>query len=256
MQKARDTKPGWDYTDLAAAYVKRPDYAGQAIDEVLAKADLHQGARVCDVGAGAGHLTLELAKRGLTVVAVEPNAAMRAKGIERTSGFPDVAWHEGTGEHTGQAAGDFDLVTFGSSFNVTDRPIALRETARILKPPGWFACLWNHRDLDDPIQHDIEEAIRSCIPGYDYGSRREDQTSVIEASGLFGAVHRIDGHVRHEQRVDDCLEAWRSHATLHRQAAERFDEVIDAIGQILAKTHRSAIDVPYTTRVWMAQRER
>lgn len=256
MAKEPETNPGWDYTSLADAYVKRPDYAGPAIEEMLAKAGIRPGDRVCDVGAGAGHLTIELAMRGLTVAAVEPNAAMRANGRQRTAGFPQVAWHEGTGEHTGLSAADFDLVTFGSSFNVTDRPSALQETARILKPRGWFACLWNHRDLDDPTQQAIEQAIRSRIPNYDYGSRREDQTPVIEVSGLFGPVHRIERRVVHEQGVDDCLEAWRSHATLHRQAGERFGEVIEGIREVLAATHRPAIRVPYTTRVWMAQRER
>ena len=254
MRKRSDTKTSWDYTELAAAYVKRPDYAPEAIDEMLAMASVHSGARACDVGAGAGHLTMELARRGLTVAAVEPNPAMRGHGIERTRDFRKVTWSEGTGEHTGQPAGAFDLVTFGSSFNVTDRPSALNETARILQPRGWFACLWNHRDLADPIQEAIESAIRSRIPDYDYGSRREDQTAVIDASGLFGAVYRLERHVRHEQPVEDCLEAWRSHATLRRQAGERFADVIEAIRQILT-ARRPSIQVPYTTRVWMAQRK-
>ena len=44
-------------------------------------------------------------------------------------------------ENTGQSSGRFGLVTFGSSFNVCDREKALEETARILKPGGWFACV-------------------------------------------------------------------------------------------------------------------
>ena len=41
----------------------------------------------------------------------------------------NVKWHEGTGENTGQNDTDFDMVTFGSSFNVCDRQLALVETA-------------------------------------------------------------------------------------------------------------------------------
>ncbi|MCH7624022.1 MAG: methyltransferase domain-containing protein, partial [Nitrospinae bacterium] len=180
-------KTEWDYTDLAEAYLKRPDYSDSAIDEMLACAGVGENNHVCDVGAGVAHLTLKLAEKKLNVVSVEPNDAMRKRGIKRTARFANVKWFEGTGEKTGQTASSFDMVTFGSSFNVTDRQAALRETARILTPRAWFACMWNHRNLDDPLQAEIEGAIKFHISGYDYGTRREDQDPIIQASGLFEA---------------------------------------------------------------------
>ena len=194
-----------------------------------------------------------LAARGMAVVAVEPNDAMRGNGIKRTAELATVSWFEGTGEATGQAAEAFDLVTFGSSFNVCDRQQALKETARILKPRGWFACMWNHRHLDDPIQARIEAIIKERVPGYGYGTRREDQTAVIDASTLFGPVVHLDARVTHQQRVEDCLEAWRSHATLERQAGARFPEVISAIEDYLGSLGSASIQVPYSTNIWVAQ---
>ena len=87
---------------LADAYLKRPDYADAAIDAMLLIAGAEKGDRLCDVGAGIAHLTLMLAARGLDVLAVEPNNAMRANGIKRTEKLANVVWHEGTGEATGQ----------------------------------------------------------------------------------------------------------------------------------------------------------
>lgn len=140
-------KTEWDYTELAEAYLKRPDYAQDAIDKMFSIAGVEHGDSVCDVGAGAAHLTLKLAEYGLHVWAVEPNDAMRANGIRRTSRYENVSWFEGVGEHTGMAGNQFDLVTFGSSFNVCNRQEALEEAKRILKDGGWFACMWNHREL-------------------------------------------------------------------------------------------------------------
>lgn len=244
-------KTDWNYTELAQAYLKRSDYADAAVDRLVTLAGAVPGTRVCDVGAGVAHLTLKLAARGLAIDAVEPNDAMRALGIERTAPFSSVRWSEGTGEDTGRVAGAYGLVTFGSSFNVTDRPRALVETARILAPGGWFACLWNHRDVEDPLQKEIETAIRSIVRDYAYGTRREDQVPVIAASGLFGEVTRIEEPVAHEQSAEDCLEAWRSHATLERQAGARFGEVLSAIEKILLK-RGGRVRVPYVTRAWMA----
>lgn len=246
-------KTEWDYTALADAYLKRPDYAPTAINAMLNIAGVGQGSDACDVGAGVAHLTLMLAQAGLTVTAVEPNDAMRANGIKRTADFAKVQWFEGTGEETGQNDASFDIVTFGSSFNVCDRLKALTETKRILKPNGWFACMWNHRDLTDPIQVQIEAIIKSFIPDYGYGSRREDQSDIITQSQLFHPVVHLDAKVLHEQSVEACLEAWRSHATLERQAAGRFDDIIAAIGAYLASLQVSKIQIPYTTHIWMAQ---
>jgi len=246
-------KTEWDYTTLADAYLKRPDYANAAIDAMLSIAGAEKGDRFCDVGAGVAHLTLMLAARGLDVVAVEPNDAMRANGTKRTEKFANVLWHEGTGEATGQATQGFDMVTFGSSFNVCDRQQALKETARILKLHGWFACMWNHRQLDDPIQSRIEAIIKARVSGYGYGTRREDQTAVIDASGLFGPVVHLDSCVMHEQTIEECVEAWRSHATLERQAGAAFHDVVAAIENYLHTLGGPSIQIPYSTNIWLTR---
>lgn len=249
-------KTEWDYTNLAEAYLHRPEYAPSAISAMLATAGVKPGDAACDVGAGAAHLTLELAKFGLKVWAVEPNDAMRANGIKRTAEYPDVQWFEGVGEDTGMETGKFSLVTFGSSFNVCDRQKALVETDRILKSRGWFACMWNHRDLEDPLQKSIEEIIKKNIPDYSYGTRREDQTAVIETSGLFETVQFVSGRVEHHLDAEDFIEGWKSHGTVYRQSPEVFEKIVSEIRQTVEALHQETIMVPYTTRIWMARKLR
>lgn len=246
-------KTEWDYTSLAEAYLKRPDYSIDAIESMLSIAQIKPGNKICDIGAGVAHLTLMLVSRGMDVVAVEPNDAMRAGGIERTNMYPNVCWFEGTAESTGQKDKQFDLITIGSSFNVCDRPKALQEVARILKKNAWFACMWNHRKLDDPIQKSIEQIIKNEVLGYGYGARREDQSEIIESSGLFHSVIQVNAKVIHTQTIDECIQAWRSHATLQRQAGDRFQNVINSIEVYLRGLQSESIQVPYTTNIWLAQ---
>ena len=245
-------KTEWDYSNLADAYLKRPDYSDSAIDAMLSIAHMKNG-KICDIGAGVAHLTLMLAHRNFEVVAIEPNDSMRANGIKRTTQFKNVAWFEGIGEKTGQADKAFDMVTFGSSFNVCDRQLALLETKRILKNNGWFACMWNHRDLNDPIQEKIESIIKSHVKEYGYGTRREDQSDVINKSRLFNSVVHLDSIVVHQQSIEECVEAWRSHATLERQAGVKFKNVIEDISAYLNSLSKEQISIPYTTNIWMAQ---
>ena len=246
-------KTNWDYTSLADAYLKRPDYSDHAINAMLSIAGVEEGNNVCDIGAGVAHLTLMLASKGLEITAVEPNDAMRANGIKRTAKFNNVNWFEGTGEANGQSSNAYELVTFGSSFNVCDRQVALKESARILKPLGWFACMWNHRDLNSPIQAEIESIIKKFVPNYEYGSRREDQSLIIKESRLFDDVITIGSEVIHTQSTDECIEAWRSHATLERQSQGKFSEIIESIESYLKGLNMDEIQIPYQTKIWMEQ---
>ncbi len=249
-------KTEWDYTDLAQSYRKRPDYADEALDRLFEICSISTPAKVCDVGAGTAHLTVKLAKRGFSIDAVEPNDAMRKLGMEKTYELKQVSWFEGTGENTGRPSGEYDLVSFGSSFNVVDQIKALHECFRILKPEGWFVCCWNHRDLKDPLQQDIERIIRDSISDYKYGRRRENQTGIINESGLFGKVHRFEGHIVHKLKKRDIKDAWRSHATLHRQAGDCFPKIIERISTMIENLPENRISVPYTTVGWCAQIKR
>jgi ubiquinone/menaquinone biosynthesis C-methylase UbiE len=247
-------KTQWDYSELADAYLERPAYSQEVLDDLCSVAGLEKGCTVCDIGAGVAHLTIPFAEKGFTVDAVEPNDAMRNNGIKRTAGYANVTWYEGVGEDSGRPSSHYDAVSFGSSFNVCDRSAALKEAHRILNPGGWFTCLWNHRDLTDPIQENIESIIAGFIPAYEYGTRREDQTQVIEDSGLFVDIGLHSGRILHSQAVEKAIDAWRSHATLHRQAGGDFHKIIAEIERYLLSLGEEFIAIPYTTQAWIARK--
>ena len=251
---AAQHKVTWDYTEHASHYDKRADYSGDAIANLLKAIGCDASQPVADLGAGTGKLTKELLKHGLTVWSVEPNDAMRTIGIQNTKGQP-VTWSVGLGEATGLSAGSVYAVFFGSSFNVLDQSAALAEASRILVPRGWLACMWNHRDLDDPIQKRIESIIKAAIPTYSYGSRREEPTNVINSSGYFSDTKSIESRFVWNMPKGDVIIAWKSHATLKRQAASEsmFDSIIQQIASYLDELPES-IDVPYTTRIYFAQK--
>jgi len=239
----------WDYTDRAAHYDKRADYSTDAVETLLQVIGAMPGKTVADIGAGTGKLTKLLASGGLTVHAVEPNDAMRAIGVKNTSGM-SVIWTKGVGEKTGLPESSVHAGFFGSSFNVLDQRAALSEVARILVPKGYFVCMWNHRDLADHLQNEIEEIIRQVIPEYNYGSRREDPTSVINESKLFGGVSHLERTFRVQMSSNDFYEGWKSHATLERQAGAKFASVLERIQELLKRYE--VINVPYSTRIWFA----
>ena len=77
------------------------------------------------------------------------------------------------------------------------------------------------------------------------GTRRVDQTAVIVASGLFEDIQAIQGHIMLTCTIEAIVEAWRSHATLHRQAGEAFPAIIDEkIASHLHGHGKAKIDIP------------
>jgi len=75
------------------------------------------------------------------------------------------------------------------------------------------------------------------------------------ASGLFEDIQAVQGRIMHTCTVGAVVEAWRSHATLHRQAGETFSAIIEEIASYLHGFGKAEINIPYTTHAWMARRK-
>lgn len=239
----------WDYSALAAHYGLRAPYAQAALDELFALLALPAGSDCVDIGAGTGRLTAALVARGLRTTAVEPNEHMRAIGQR------DVArarWLPTRGEATDLPPQCCELLTFGSSFNVLPPHAALDTAAHLLRPGGWLVCLWNHRDLDDPLQARLQAAIEQHVPGYAHGSRRDAPSATIAADGRFDDVVRITGALVHTTPARAFVDGFRAHATLVRQAGAALPAVLDDMAAVLAG--REHIDVPFITRIYAARR--
>ena len=242
-----------DYSLIAEDYAKRPAYAKAAIEETLNLANLKTNAKIADIGAGTGRLSRQLAEAGYRVMAIEPEDSMRFKGMELTQHLEKITWQEGTAEETGLGQ-DYDLVIFGSSFHCVDRELALREADNILKPGGFFACLWNHRDFNDPLQAKLEEFLLNFLGGFGYGVSRQDQSQVIQDSGLFTNTQRVNKTEVHSLSVDDFMAFWRSHAILKRGAGPQWEVCLKTIERLVRAEKKDPIDIPFVTRGWVARK--
>ncbi len=88
-----------NFTGRAEAYViGRPGYPEVAIEYICSL--VPKDAVFADIGAGTGKFTVELAKRGCSVFAIEPNADMRRQLAITLAPFPNVKIMDGTAEAT------------------------------------------------------------------------------------------------------------------------------------------------------------
>ncbi len=246
----------WDYTKHAKFYSYRPNYAPKSIDMLtfLAK-DNKPTCRVADIGAGSGNLSIMLLERGMEVVAVEPNDAMREIGIERTKG-QKIDWVRASGIDSTLQSNAFDYVTFGSSFNVMDRNFAMQEAHRLLKQNCYFSCMWNHRDLHDPIQEQAENIIMKLVPNYDRGVRRQDQREIIESrKDLFDNIIYIEEDFYFHQSIENYINAWKSVKNPYWDLeTSEGNALFDSISEQMHEVLPSEFSIKYTTRCWSARK--
>jgi ubiquinone/menaquinone biosynthesis C-methylase UbiE len=242
----------WDYTSLSGTYDFRADYCQELVHEVLKGLDLQAGDPTLDVGAGTGKLSGLLCEYGLDVVALEPNASMRSVALTKPT-LRRAHWLAARGESLPLRQNSMTLVAYGSSFNVMPARPALDECARVLRAGGHWLALWNHRDLGDPLQQSVEALIRRHIPDYDYGRRRISPKSDLAAHGAFSDIEAAEQRFIVEIPARDWVSAWRSHATLQRQAGLCLPAILNELQALVGTTGR--LRIPYFTRVWTALRK-
>ena len=237
----------WDYSDRAATYEYRADYAVAAIERLARHVPNPQAAHAVDIGAGTGKLTRPLIAAGLAVIALEPNESMLAVAAQVPLNG-DAKWIRGSAERLPLKSNSIDLACFGSSFNVVDAARSLDEVSRVLKDDGLLAILWNHRDLNDPLQAAVEAVIRAHLPDFLHGSRRDDPAAFILQHKEFVATDSFRTPFEFATTREHYVAAWRSHATLARAAGSKFEAIIDDIASLV---HSGEIAVPFSTAVWI-----
>lgn len=127
----------WVFNRLAASYPARPPYAPALIDRLTALAN---GGPIAELGAGMGHLTLPLARRGTQVHAVEPARRMLDLLIAASEGLPIEA-HHASAEATGLADASVSLAVLADAAHWVDPELTAVELRRILRPGGIVAVV-------------------------------------------------------------------------------------------------------------------
>jgi SAM-dependent methyltransferase len=239
------------FTDRSDDYVRyRPSYPREAIDVITA--GLTANAAAADVGAGTGISARLLAHRGLSVVAVEPNKAMR----DVAEAHPGVAYRDGTAENTGLDAGTMDLVLSAQAFHWFRADAALREFARILRPEGRLALMWNRRTEDDPFTAGYRAAILE-VGGDSAVERMDFDPAMIEATGLFSAARRFAFPFRQALDLRGLIGRAMS-ASYVPKTGPGADKVKALLRALHAKygDGEGMVNLIYTTEVYLAEARR
>jgi len=169
------TSPALSFGGVADAYDRaRPGYPEEAARWLVGS----NPRSVLELGAGTGRLTTDLVALGHDVLASDPLAPMLRRLADR---LPGVRTALASAEEIPLPSRSVDVVVSAQAFHWFDLERALPEIARVLRPGGEIALVWNERDERIPWVKRLGEVIGGQ-------EQNTDPTHDLIRSGLFGYV--------------------------------------------------------------------
>jgi SAM-dependent methyltransferase len=236
-------------------YIKyRPSYPSAMLELLRVRCGLAATSTVADIGSGTGILTELLLETGAEVLAVEPNKEMREAAERLLRDYGRFRSVNGTAEATTLPHASVDLITASQAFHWFDAQVSRRELARILKPRGWIALIWNEQPLDPgPFLSEYESLLRRHAAEYErVTSMRADEARIRE---FFG--RRPELAVFANQQIFDFagLEGrLMSSSYAPEPGHPEHEPMIAGLRELFERHHRGGkVVFPYRTLVYFGQ---
>lgn len=242
----RDPRVRGPYTafaEVAGAYERgRPSYPEEAVGWLVGDTP----SDVVDLGAGTGKLTRSLVALGHRVTAVEPLDEMRG---ELQVALPGVTALAGSAEAIPLPDSSADVVTCAQSFHWFDHDVALAEVARVLRPSGRLALVWNSRDDRDPWVERLSAIIGSETV------EESDVVPVLEVSGFFEPVETAEFSFKQALDREGLLDLVLSRSYCAKLSPADREPILEAVGRLYDETAGpDGVRLAYVTECFRAQR--
>jgi SAM-dependent methyltransferase len=253
------------FEEVAELYDRaRPGYPEEVFDELVSLGSLRDGARILEIGPGTGKATLELARRGFELVAVELGAALANVARAKLAPFPNVEIVTAQFETWEPSGGPFDAVVSFTAFHWIDPDVRYEKSARLLREPGTLAVVSTKHVLPHPRDRfwiDVQEDYAAVTPEMltdppPHPDDVPDSGGEIEESGRFRnvAVRRHTWTARYT--VDEyiaVLDTYSGHRALEDERRER---LYDRIRRRILAEPELAVTKTYLTTLNVAERVR
>lgn len=239
------------FTGRVGSYRRyRPGYPAELVDLLRGECGLSQDAIIADVAAGTGLLSEIFLQTGFPVIAVEPNAEMRAACAELARVYPKLECLAGTAEATGLPDRSVDLITVAQAMHWFALHRARTEFARILRPKespdrppgGWCAVIYNNRHPGgDSFHEGYERLLREY--GIDYLHVKQQHVGRKRLAQFFApAPMQCAVFPNHQALSLDALEGRTLSASYMPQPGQpRFEEMRSALARLFSENAREEV---------------
>jgi SAM-dependent methyltransferase len=226
------------FATVAEAYDRaRPSYPPEAVAWLIGS---HRST-VVELGAGTGKLTELLVAAGHDVIATDPLPEMLTHLRARVPGARAAV---ATAERIPVSSHTADVVVCAQSFHWFDHDTALPEIARVLRPGGVLALVWNVRDEGIPWARKLGALLRQG------GETRTDLSAPLTESLDFGPVTQQEFRFWQTLRRDELFDLVRSRSYVALLGEHERGALLQRVGALYDDYGRGpdGMQLPYLTR--------
>jgi SAM-dependent methyltransferase len=247
--------------DAASYHSVRPQYPDWFFATLVERCGLADGKTVFEIGPGTGTATrrlLDIGARPLIAVEADPSLAAYLRSNNRddalkvmVSTFEDAALDESR----------FDLGVCATAFHWLEEDCALAKVARLLRPGGWWAMVWNvfgDNIRPDPF-HEATKRLLDAPRSPSAGTRgipfALDAAARVEALRRTDAFDVIEHHSNAWLLELDPEQTVALYATFSDiNAREDQQMVLTELGRIARDEFQGRVTRNMTTSLYIAQR--
>ena len=232
----------------AAEYERgRPGWPAAALDAMDARLGLGARSTVLDLAAGTGKLTRVLVPRYGAVIAVEPLDGMRTV-LEQV--VPGARALGGTAEAIPLEDASVDAIAVAEAMHWFDPDVAVAEMARVLRPGGGVAVLYNRRDH----AHDAEAWQREMHMAFEAHRLPPDDVDPHDDEPWKAALAALIGEPVDEEfdnaqilDVEGLLAQYTSYSVIGGLPEARRTAALAAFRDVLARHRVTRAQIAYRT---------
>jgi SAM-dependent methyltransferase len=244
--------------DPAAYHAARPAYPEWVFEALRDRCGLAHGSTVFEVGPGTGTASARLLELGANLVGVEPDARLAAY---LAATLPHMQVRHEAFEDTALPGGAFDLGLAATSFHWVDPVRGHAQAARLLRPGGGWAMVWNSfgdPERDDPFhQATVGLLSDSASPSAGEAGRPDYAQDIERRTADLAAFTDVVHETRPWTLALDpagVRALYGTYSEINARPTDDRERVLDALAGIAARQFAGRVERNMLTTLWTARR--
>ncbi|MDP3852277.1 methyltransferase domain-containing protein [Phenylobacterium sp.] len=250
--------------DPAGYHAARPGYPEFVYDILRERCGLRPGTPTFEVGAGTGIATGRLLHIGAApLAAIEPDPRLAAF-LRASLPTEDLQVLAEPFEETPLPSARFDLGLAATSFHWVEAEAGLAQVARLLRPGGWWAMVWNV--FGDERRHDaFHEATvgllgesRSPAAGavreLSFGEDHVRRAAELEAAGVFEDIAYQSLSWTLTLGPPGVRALYATYSEINARPPEARERLLDALMEIAEREFAGKVERNMVTAIHTARR--
>ncbi|MAT95582.1 MAG: hypothetical protein CL608_00320 [Anaerolineaceae bacterium] len=254
----RDSQSFDSVADLYETY--RPSYPAELIDDVVTLSGIQANGEIIEVGSGTGKATRLYARRGFSILCLEPGQNLIEVAKAQLSDYPQVRFERSRFEEWEANQRKFDLLISAQAFHWVPQEVRFVKAASVLKSQGYIALFWNmYPGMDGAIGYELDVVYRKHAPELIKESVPPEQliqerTASLKAKPEFENVVVRTYPWAAQYETEAYLGLLNTYSDHLRLPEQRRLALFEAIAELIEK-HGGLIEKPYLAVLYMARRK-